>query len=70
MSSSELYEELRQSLLSINVQIGHVRKEAQRMKVSAYDLKDMTGSFMLSPLLVAKANILNGLAVLKGMEKE
>lgn len=66
MSASELFEELKRTLLSINTQIGYVRKEAQRQHISAYAIQDTNGNFMLAPLLVAKANVLHSIVTLKG----
>lgn len=65
-----LYGELRKTHAAIDTQIQHVKAEARKMsqefgEISPYAIKDMNGAFLLSPLLVAKAQVLNGMAILK-----
>lgn len=59
----ELGRELARTLSQVNQQIEVVKKEAERLGVDPYQLRDVGGNWVLVPLLVSKANLLHGLAL-------
>lgn len=65
-----LYNQLRSIIMDMNEQMDVLRKEADKMGLtSPYLIRDQYGGFILAPLLIAKANALHGLALLKHAEK-
>lgn len=60
---------LRSLLVDIDAQIGTIVDEAREMNIAPARLRNMDGTAPLSPLLLAKAQALNGLAVLSAKKK-
>lgn len=56
---------LRSHLADIDDQIVAVVDSAMENEINAYQMRNPDGSFVLTPLLLAKAQTLNALAVLK-----
>lgn len=63
--SHALYLELERTVHELNRQIDVVRKDAEQYGNPAEIMRDRNGGFLLTPLLVAKANCLHGMASLK-----
>lgn len=61
-----LYQTLRSLLVAIDQQMSVIADEANRKHISAVAMKDSTGAYVLTPLLLAKAQTLNAMATLKG----
>lgn len=64
----QIYDQLRSTNASIDLQIAELKRMAERNEVDVHILKDANASLMLAPLLVAKASCLNGMASLKAAE--
>lgn len=77
VNSSSLLNELRSALSQINTQIETVKAHflADREKgiflpgTTVFDIKDSSGGYILTPLLLAKANCLNAIATLQAPVK-
>lgn len=67
-SVQSIYDALRRMDADIERQIDELRADAKRIGADVYRLQDMNGAYVLSPLLVAKANCLGGIAALKAAE--
>lgn len=65
MSEASLRKSLLNLLLDINKQQEAVLKAAKENNTNPYDLRHADGSFVLTPLLVARADALNALAHLR-----
>ena len=63
VSRIELGRELARSLAQVNRQIEAVSKVAAQEGIEPYNLRQPDGSWVLTPLLVAKANLLHGLTL-------
>ena len=65
-----MMEGLRTQLLdcldSIDIQIGEIRKIAKNAYCTPEELKDMNGGLMMTPLVIAKVQILLELAKIDG----
>lgn len=59
----ELGRELSRTMSQINAQIEEVREEAKRMEISPIKMRDTSGNYVLTPLLVAKAQTLHALVL-------
>lgn len=59
----ELGRELARTLSQVNQQIEAIKKDAEGRSVDPYQLRDVSGNWILVPLLVSKANLLHGLAL-------
>lgn len=64
MSQRELKTDLESLLVLINEQIDEVYREARGAKVEPTSMKNTDGTFVLVPLLVAKAQVAAALAVM------
>ncbi len=60
----ELGRELMRTLSQVNRQMEKVDKEASKLNISPYCLRDDGGNYMLTPLLAAKAQLLHALALI------
>lgn len=56
--------ELVRTLSQINNQIEEVKTQAENMDIAPYRLRDTQGNWVLPPLLSAKAQCLNALAII------
>lgn len=61
----DLAQNLRSTLSDIEVQIIQVHRIARDLDTTAMQVRTSSGELMLTPLLLAKAQCLNGLALLK-----
>lgn len=59
----ELGRELARAMVQINSQIEEIHGEAKRMGIPAVKMKDAHGSYILAPLLAAKAQTLHALVL-------
>lgn len=66
MSRVIVKNELHLCLAQINSQINVVRETATEAEILSYKLQDTNGNFILAPLLVAKAQVLDALSRLEG----
>lgn len=71
ISPNELRKETLATLRQINEQIGEVERIASRnsrfgRRMRAHELQDQNGQFILPPMLQAKVQCLNTLALLRG----
>ena len=64
MSNATLKVEIKKLLAEVNRQHDVVHQKADEMGISAYQLQNKDGSYMLVDLLAAKANLLSALAKL------
>jgi hypothetical protein len=64
MNRKELIKEFKRTLDAIDLQIALIEQECEERGFPARKLRDDRGSFILSPLLLAKAQALHGLALL------
>lgn len=67
VSAQSLYDSLRRLDGDIEKQILQLRKNCE-YGVELHQLQNADGSYVLIPLLVAKANCLNGMAILKAAD--
>lgn len=65
MDNSELRYQLEATAVLLDNQIKEVEAEAVRMQTFTTVLRTMNGEYLLSPLLVARAQVLHALAMLK-----
>jgi hypothetical protein len=64
VKSMELGRELINLVSQINQQIDEVKREAKRLNVPAYSMRDVSGGYTLVPLLAAKAQVLHSLVLI------
>lgn len=64
-SKSAIYEQLSGTLIQIERQIKVATDTANDLGISVSDLKKADGTSFLTDLLIAKAHVLHGMAVLK-----
>lgn len=67
-TANTLYSELQTTLNLIDTQIDSVREDIEKTfdgEKSAYEVMDSNGNYILTPLLVARANLLAGMATLR-----
>jgi len=77
-STNSLYDALRDNLAQINNQIAATVEDLEKQiavlpypdGVSVYQMKNRDGSFVLAPLLAAKAQVLGGMAALKAADMQ
>lgn len=62
-----LDQELRLSLKQVNNQMEEIRRECVERHIPPVTLRDTSGNYIWTPLVVAKANILHAFA-LRGLE--
>lgn len=77
-NTSSLYQMLKEELLQINQQLAAAAKDAERFidresehldpGTTIYDIKNSDGSFILSDMICAKAQVLSAMANLKASE--
>jgi hypothetical protein len=67
-SVQQIFDGLRRTNADLDKQIGELKKFAEFNGCEIHEIKEATGAFMLTPLLVAKASCMNGFAVLKAAE--
>jgi len=60
-----LRREITRHLTDIERQIGQVYRRAEEMHTEAFLIRDEKGNFLLTPLLVAKAQCLHSLTLLQ-----
>jgi hypothetical protein len=60
----DIGKELGKSFAQIKSQIETVEHEAKRMGISAHDMTDSHGNYVLTPLLVAKAQVLHAIVLI------
>jgi hypothetical protein len=60
----ELGRELFRTLTQLKQQIEEIHKQADKAGVTPYQLRDPYGTWLLSPLLAAKAQALHALAII------
>lgn len=60
-----LKQQLQRTLGQVEKQIVAIRKEAEAMGISEYDLRDSSGNWVLAPLLVAKVQIMHAMALIR-----
>lgn len=65
MDPKELQKELLRTLDDIKVQAEQIRTAASSMGVDPVALRDTNGSWVLAPLLGARAQVLHALAILE-----
>jgi hypothetical protein len=65
MPSAQLKLQLMSTLRDVNAQVDEIIKEAKKMGVKPVEIRHSDGTWALTGLLIAKAEILNGLAVLE-----
>lgn len=70
MPNTILEMQLRGMIVDIDRSIARLMTDAREMQISAIDMKYVDGSYPIIPLFAAKAQCLNGLAVLKASEKK
>ena len=63
VNAMELGRALATTASQINQQIEAVKKVADEMSCSIFDLRDAQGNFMMAPLLAAKAQTLHALVL-------
>lgn len=68
MTKDEIYQELRTTLQQLNSQIELVFERSRTQWQNPYDLTYSDGKPVLSPLLVAKADVLKTMIELRRME--
>lgn len=68
ISAQSIYDALRRTDSDIEVQIQQLKNQADKIGCGVHELTDDRGSYVLAPLLVAKASCLNGIAVLKAAD--
>lgn len=61
----EIKAELEDTLEHIDATLRAVKKEAEKLEIDPFDLRDSAGSWPVTPLLVARAQVLAALAVLE-----
>lgn len=69
MNKDEIRQELIETLEGVNRQIEYLKKDFKNRMgndVDPYTVMNKLGEYMLTPLLVAKANLLNALVTLGG----
>lgn len=59
----ELGQELSRTLAHINQQIEVIKKEAEQLGVSEFDMRDANSTYVMSSLLAAKAQTLHALVL-------
>lgn len=64
MNSEELMHELELTLLSIDTQISVIIDEARRTDALPHYMRNRDGTYVMAPLLTAKASILSALVSL------
>lgn len=71
-SDQSIYDQLNRTLIEIEKQIREVKNLADEnsMPVEGHELTSSDGQFLMTPLLLAKAQTLNGMAVLKAAGKK
>lgn len=70
MSTNKLRHELVNLGVDINRQIDVIIATAKDLETSPHEMRHSDGSWVLPPLLLAKSQVLNGLAVLELKEKD
>lgn len=60
---TDIRQELAETLARVKTQIDVVNRDAADMGISAHDMKDATGNYVLIPLLAAKAQCLHSLVL-------
>lgn len=60
----ELGRELSRCIIQLNQQIEAVKREAKRLNTEPSLMRDERGAFLMTPLIVAKAQALHGLALI------
>lgn len=69
MNPPSTRQQLQATLLKINLQIDVIENHAARRQVQANELLNSDGTYMMIPLLVAKATVLNALVTLEATER-
>lgn len=71
-SDQALYDQLNRNLIGIERQIEEVKTLADQsdMPTEPHEIMDEHGQFLMTPLLLAKAQTLNGMATLKATGKK
>lgn len=77
-SSNSLYDMLKDTLVGINSQLAATVEDLEKKiadlpypdEVTVYRIKNHDGRFVLTDLLVAKANVLQAMAALKAAEMQ
>lgn len=64
-STTSLYDELSRTLMQVNNQIAVITESAEIAGVEPTKMMNADGTHSLTPLLLAKSNCLNGMAMLK-----
>jgi hypothetical protein len=64
VNKMELGRELFRTISQVNALIDEAKKQAGVMGIDAVQLRDANGSFVLIPLLAAKAQCLHALAII------
>lgn len=59
-----------ESFRAVERQIDVVIKEAVKMEISALEMRDNNGGFVMIPLLAARAQVLHALAILNQKDKK
>jgi hypothetical protein len=65
MMHNALYDQLRAHLAQIDVQIAQVSEVAAEMGIQANQVRNPDGTFLITPLLLAKAQTLSAMAMLE-----
>lgn len=68
VSTQSIYDALRRTDGDIEKQILELRTMAGNMGVDVHKLQDKNGAYVLTPLLLAKASVLSGIATIKAAE--
>lgn len=66
----ELGRELARAMGEVSEQIRVVNKKADEVGVSPHDLRDANGNYMLTPLIVAKAQLLHAIVLVNQEPKK
>lgn len=69
-SDASIYDQLTQTLNAINAQIDKVTAYAMEREIEPSLVQNTNGQPAMVPLIVAKAQCLNGMAVLKASQKK
>lgn len=64
VNKMELGRELFRTVTAVNRQIDEVKKRAESLGIQPEEMRDENGGWVLSPLLSAKAQCLNALAII------
>lgn len=60
---TDIRQELAETLARVKTQIDVINRDAGNMGISAHDMKDAQGNYVLVPLLAAKAQTLHALVL-------